>query len=338
MKISTKAIFITLNCLTGMLVFYFLGNLGGNLVQFAIQSLPLPPPSPIRQKSVRPERDAGEPENSFTNILDKNIFDAQRKKIDKPLPSGPTKNEPLAPKVTSLRLSLVGTMIYDNTAFAFISKKGKLRNYIVFQEGDCFTPNDVKPDDQCGQNSVQLVNINDREVVLLHRNRKEILQMEELKLDFSSLAPEPESSESSPPESSAYISPEPVEEPPPTQKKPKKTEKPANPVDAGQTTFHFQREWVDEQLANFNKLLRDARVVPSIEDGKTFFKFKFIRAGSLYEKLGLRRKDIILEINGFIVDTVPKALRLLETLKSEREINLKIRREKTTIDFNYYID
>jgi len=106
----------------------------------------------------------------------------------------------------------------------------------------------------------------------------------------------------------------------------------------GENTFHFQRVWVDEQLENFGQLLNDARIVPTMKDEKPYFMFQYIKEQSIYEKLGLKPNDIILEINGFLVDTVGKALRLLEVLQSEREISLKVEREGEPVQFHYYID
>jgi S1-C subfamily serine protease len=117
----------------------------------------------------------------------------------------------------------------------------------------------------------------------------------------------------------------------------KKTLLPASDGNAG-NTFHFQRVWVDEQLADFEQLLNDARVVPTTKDEKPYFMFQYIKEESIYEKLGLKKNDIILEINGFIVDSVGKALKLLEVLQSEREISLKVEREGNAVQFHYYID
>jgi len=75
-----------------------------------------------------------------------------------------------------------------------------------------------------------------------------------------------------------------------------------------------------------------------MKDEKPYFMFQYIKEKSIYEKLGLKPNDIILEINGFPVDTVGKALRLLEVLQSEREISLKVEREGEPIQFHYYID
>ena len=105
-----------------------------------------------------------------------------------------------------------------------------------------------------------------------------------------------------------------------------------------ENTFHFERVWVDEQLADFGQLLNDARVIPTKKDGKPYFMFQYIKKESIYEQLGLKPKDIILEINGFIVDTVDKALKLLEVLQSEREIALIVERGGDPVKFHYYID
>ena len=105
-----------------------------------------------------------------------------------------------------------------------------------------------------------------------------------------------------------------------------------------ENTFHFERVWVDEQLADFGQLLNDARVIPTEKDGKSYFMFQYIKKESIYEQLGLKPKDIILEINGFVVDTVDKALKLLEVLQSEREIALMVEREGNPVNFHYYID
>ena len=105
-----------------------------------------------------------------------------------------------------------------------------------------------------------------------------------------------------------------------------------------ENTFHFERVWVDEQLADFGQLLNDARVIPTKKDGQPYFMFQYIKKESIYEQLGLKPKDIILKINGFVVDTVDKALKLLEVLQSEREIALMVEREGNPVKFHYYID
>ena len=51
---------------------------------------------------------------------------------------------------------------------------------------------------------------------------------------------------------------------------------------------------------------------PIEQDGKPWFIFDFVREGSIYEKLGLKNKDVIVKINGFTADSLSKALKLFE--------------------------
>ena len=111
----------------------------------------------------------------------------------------------------------------------------------------------------------------------------------------------------------------------------------ATPPD-DQRIFRFKRTYVNQQLANLNALLNDARVIPIEQDGKPWFIFDFVREGSIYEKLGLKNKDVIVQINGFTVDSLPKALKLFEALQLEEKITLRIKREGQLTDFQYFID
>ena len=111
----------------------------------------------------------------------------------------------------------------------------------------------------------------------------------------------------------------------------------ATPPD-DQRIFRFKGTYVNQQLANLNALLNDARVIPIEQDGKPWFIFDFVREGSIYEKLGLKNKDVIVQINGFTVDSLPKALKLFEALQLEEKITLRIKREGQLTDFQYFID
>ena len=111
----------------------------------------------------------------------------------------------------------------------------------------------------------------------------------------------------------------------------------ATPPD-DQRIFRFKRTYVNQQLANPNALLNDARVIPIEQDSKPWFIFDFVREGSIYQKSGLKNKDVIVKINCFTVDSLPKALKLFEALQLEEKITLRIKREGQLTDFQYFID
>ena len=359
---------ILLMCCNGLLVMtgaYQAGGLAAGVLEQRIieqEAAPLILPAVATETNTRPQASADYTE--FAAILDRNIFKAERRPPPPPPPPPPKAKEvvvkeslpeqvgPIGPVFTQLKLVLTGTMIYDHNAFAFIAAANQPASYKIYQIGDCFEPDSVKEskDIPCPPNKVKVFEIRDREIVIIYQGREEILSMDqqtEAVQAAVAAAPKPKPP---PPK------PQPKQKPRPVQKQQKAVLKPITPKDQGpliikptseannetppddQRIFRFERAYVDEQLANFSQLLNDARVVPTEKDGTPLFMFKFIRKGSIYEKLGLKNEDIILAINGFTVDSVPKALKLFETLQSEREITLKIERGGQATDFQYYID
>ena len=288
--------------------------------------------------------DPGKAEDSFSVILERNVFNAQKNEIelsDEPPPdlvlkTTETEGEGMVEQ-TSLALALTGTMIYGpKTSFAFISKKDNLKNYVIFGIGDCFNANAIRHDDNCKDGSVKVLDIKDRWVLLLHNGKKQALWMRNTvpaakMTDVAAKSKKIQESVSNNLKTTALIVS-------PQEKSASENTPSPSTAAKSENTFHFERVWVDEQLADFGQLLNDARVIPTKKDGKPYFMFQYIKKESIYEQLGLKPKDIILEINGFVVDTIDKALKLLEVLQSEREIALMVEREGNPVNFHYYID
>ena len=288
--------------------------------------------------------DPGKSEDSFNIILERNVFNAQKNEVelpDEPQPELVLRDtENLGDEMveqTSLALALTGTMIYGpKTSFAFISKKNNLQNYVIFGIGDCFHANSSNHDVECTEGSVKVLEIKDRWVLLLHNGKKQALRMRnalpDAKItDVVKKSNNVQENTSSNLKTAALVVS-------PKKKSTLENAGSSSTTVKSENTFHFERVWVDEQLEDFGQLLNDARVIPTKKDGKSFFMFQYIKKESIYEQLGLKPKDIILEINGFVVDTVDKALKLLEVLQSEREIGLIVEREGNPVNFHYYID
>ena len=347
MKLSAGLGFSLTNLSLGVLVSYNIGMVGSQRIQQAVLDLQLPLQSQQARPTAVVRQDQQRPYEEFTTTLDSNVFHAQKKEQPKPPPQpAPVQPEQasgepqpvveVAPP-TQLDLAVSGTMIYGpKSSFAFISRKGKLEQYSVYQVGECIDPENYRPDEDCKAGSIRVVEIRDREVLIEHEGHKERVLMENDPMYAAiseEISPRPtqkaliQTTGSSKSQTSSARRT--------TEQKGSVTE-PALPQE-GQTTFNYTRAWVDEQLENFEKILMDARVVAT-ESKPPRFKFKFIKHGSLYEKLGLQKDDVILEVNGFVIDSISKALKLLETLQSEREIVLKIERQKQPVTFRYFID
>lgn len=101
--------------------------------------------------------------------------------------------------------------------------------------------------------------------------------------------------------------------------------------------FTIQRAEVDKAVANLSKLYTDIRAVPYFKDGKADgFKLLSVKAGSLFEKLGLRRGDILKSLNGNTLD-IQSGMTLFNSLKSEASFQLEIERRGADKALSYDI-
>lgn len=105
--------------------------------------------------------------------------------------------------------------------------------------------------------------------------------------------------------------------------------------------FRIKRSDVTKYTSNLPELLQQARAVPNIlpgDGGVDGFKIMDIQEGSIFEKLGLKRLDIIKGVNGEAVDSPAKAMELYNALKSSSSIDLDIERNGRVEKLNYRIE
>ncbi|MBE9515871.1 MAG: PDZ domain-containing protein [Proteobacteria bacterium] len=90
----------------------------------------------------------------------------------------------------------------------------------------------------------------------------------------------------------------------------------------GQNTYAIPRNFIDSQLSN-PKFLRNATIVAHKDGG---FLVKRMKKGSLYEKLGLKRGDIIKGANGQPINNIQDAMQQYQQMGSLGQIELEIKR------------
>lgn len=106
----------------------------------------------------------------------------------------------------------------------------------------------------------------------------------------------------------------------------------------GDNEYQIDREMLNEQLADLNKLARQARVIPHYRDGQAQgYKLVGVRPGSLYSHLGVRSGDILKGVNGEEVNSPNKALELFEKLKSTDNVTLEVERRGKPVALEYNI-
>lgn len=102
--------------------------------------------------------------------------------------------------------------------------------------------------------------------------------------------------------------------------------------------FEVDRAMLDEQLADLDNLVRQARVIPHYKRGKPAgFKVVGIRSNSLFRHLGLKTGDVLKSVGGEELTSINKALSLFDKLKSSDNLSLDFERRGKVNSHEYNI-
>lgn len=95
---------------------------------------------------------------------------------------------------------------------------------------------------------------------------------------------------------------------------------------------------LDKALENLPLLLTQARAVPFFKEGRAVgLRLFAIRAGSLFEKIGLQNGDVLKTVNGNSLADLSQAMTLFQKLKDERSIGLVLERNSVERQMRYQI-
>jgi hypothetical protein len=93
------------------------------------------------------------------------------------------------------------------------------------------------------------------------------------------------------------------------------------------THYEISRQLIDKYLADPTLAARQARMVPSISDGKANgFKLYAIRPTSLFARVGLQNGDTITAINGQDFNSPDKALEVYSKVKDADKLTIDVLR------------
>ncbi len=102
------------------------------------------------------------------------------------------------------------------------------------------------------------------------------------------------------------------------------------------TEFVIDQRELENQLANINQLILQARVVPNFTAGKIDgFKIFAIKPDSIFRKLGMRNGDVIMAVNGNNLDNPQKGLQVFQDLQGQRNFSINIRRRSENLMYQY---
>jgi general secretion pathway protein C len=88
---------------------------------------------------------------------------------------------------------------------------------------------------------------------------------------------------------------------------------------------YISRAKVDSTLADLNNIIQQARMVPNMNNGQVDgFRVFAIAPGSIFQELGLQNGDVISRINGTEVNSVEKAIPMLQLLRTEPSVSIDL--------------
>ena len=107
----------------------------------------------------------------------------------------------------------------------------------------------------------------------------------------------------------------------------------------GDFKFQVNRSDINKHLRHLPNILRDAKVIPHWEKGKMVgFRFKYIKAGSIYEQLGFKVSDIIISVAGERPRSQLHAAELFQRFKNRTSLDIIVKRKGKDIAFSWLIN
>lgn len=106
----------------------------------------------------------------------------------------------------------------------------------------------------------------------------------------------------------------------------------------GSGNYVIDQRALDAALDNIGKAMTDARLLPSLKDGKVEgFRASEVKPQGVFGMIGMKNGDILLRINDFPIDSPEKAIQSFATLKGQSRIKLDMIRDGQPTTFNYEI-
>ncbi|HET9238581.1 MAG TPA: type II secretion system protein GspC [Oligoflexus sp.] len=245
-----------------------------------------------------------------TIILERNIFNSEGKMgdaIDGPAKSG-TRSDKLVK--SDLPLKLTGVIFagdpFNGLAMIENTQKKRTSSYMV---GETI------------QDDAKLVEIYDDRVILERNTGREYVELEKF------VMPTPKrKGQGGRPGAVGTALDRLASKPPPDAYQEEGFERKGMNI---KLTDEFKRNILAPEM--LTKVLQDAKAEPNMVGGELKgFRLTRIRENSVYEKAGFQNNDIVEEINGIPLRDAAGAIRLLNQLRSEKEIEVRLNRNGST--------
>jgi len=273
-----------------------------------------PATTPVASAAVHPPAAPRAARQGYQALVARNLFGALVREVapgDATSPSASAAaSAPVAKSAKELGLTLLGTVVGEaRVAYAVIAEKG---------EQDLYRVGDEVLD------GVVLEAVHRGEVVLRRGSERLLLSMQEAPAGVAAGFGKP-----------------PIPPLPPTPATPEGAAGAAGEGvrQVSPNSYLLERSTVANSLKNLPTMMRDLRVIPSFDGARqpNGYRVASIRSGSLVDKLGLQRGDVIQSINGLPISDPDRAYQAYQQLKDENSIKIEVLRGTTPQTLTYEI-
>ena len=245
-------------------------------------------------------------EQGIDQIIERNLFNKEGKTgeedMDETAEEQPVYSGTKAIKST-LPLKLLGT-IYGGDPYSGIAliEDTSKRNQNSFFVGDLLTQ------------KARVIEIHREKVIIERDDHREYIELE--KKQLLSKRRKKSSGPAKPASKRIYAT-----EPPPEAYKEEGFERQGNAITM---SSDFRRKLL---TTDFAKILQDAKAEPHLVGGElSGFRLNRIREDSIYQKAGLQNGDVVKEINGVSLVDTAQAIKLLNSLRGENDLEVRLER------------
>ncbi|WP_306534376.1 type II secretion system protein N [Geobacter sp.] len=109
-------------------------------------------------------------------------------------------------------------------------------------------------------------------------------------------------------------------------------------VTGGAGSFVIDQRVLNAALDNIGQAMTDARLLPSVKDGKVEgFRVSEVKPSGVFAMVGIKNGDVLHKINDLPVDSPERAIQSLASLKGQNRIKLDLVRDGKPATFSYDI-
>jgi general secretion pathway protein C len=294
---------------------------------WVLKAIPQPPKMHVKPPAAKKK------ENDFEAANERNIFQAKREQLSADMDEAGDMGDPgnwedAGP--TTLPLKLVSTTVaYDpfssrtvilntSTNIAKVHSIGECEPYQKLNNPDIETvlgSQDWIPDRACNdvdKGTATVVRIESFRVYIFNNQAR---RYEYLAMGAEGQRARPRSSVSGPPVEGEGIR------------------------KVGANSYEIDQSELNRALTNIGKLMTEARAMPESDGQGNIIGFKIIsmKEGSLFEKIGLEKMDVLVRVNGNNLSSPEAALGLFSKLRFQERFSIDIKRGDRSVTLDYSV-